>query len=100
MLFQEERKGRNGKVKSQEISGFYEFILDMDLIDVPVSVKKFLCFCSNGVSMSRLDIFLLSEGLVSFCNWTVDWVSGYLKSLSYLAYSFSQGLGHKTFSIF
>lgn len=30
----EERKGRNGGVSTQDISGFNEFIIDMDLFDV------------------------------------------------------------------
>lgn len=36
----------------------------MDLIDISVSGKRFTWFNSNGTAMSRIDRFLLSEGVI------------------------------------
>lgn len=41
------------------------FIEDMELIDVPVLGKELTYFASDGVSMSRMDRFLVSEDFIS-----------------------------------
>lgn len=63
----EERKGRSGGM-SQEIADFNNFIVDMELCDVSVAGKKMSYFCSKGKSMSRLDRFLVSEGIIARWN--------------------------------
>jgi hypothetical protein len=60
-----ERKGRsNGGGNQSERVEFSQFIDAMELIDIPISGKKFSWFSSDGSSMSRLDRFLLSEGFI------------------------------------
>lgn len=59
-----ERKGRRGDSSMAEIFDFNNFIVDMELIDVSVTGNKFSWFSSDGSSMSRLDRFLISEGLL------------------------------------
>lgn len=46
----------------------------MDFCDVTVYGEKFFWFCSDGVSMSRLDRFLISEGLISWWNVLGQWI--------------------------
>lgn len=61
----EERKGRNDGCLSQEIIEFNNCIADMELIDVVVAGKKFSWFCSDGISMSRFDRFIVTKGLMA-----------------------------------
>lgn len=74
-----ERKGRSGASYAVEMANFNNFIVDMDLIDVQMTGKKFSYFCSDGVSMSRLDRFLISEGLIALWGYfgSVDWQPGH-----------------------
>lgn len=53
---------------------FATFKEDMELIDVPVLGKKFTYFNSDGITMSRIDRFLLSEGFVSRMKISAQWV--------------------------
>lgn len=68
-----EGNGRNDGGFLEEISEFNSFILDMDLVDVSMSGKKFSWFCSDGISMSILGRLLVSEGLIARCNITCQW---------------------------
>lgn len=71
----EERKGRSldGNY-SQDIAEFNSFIVEMEFIDVVVSGRKFSWFFSDGVSMSRLDRFLITDGLLSLWNVSGKWI--------------------------
>lgn len=60
-----ERKIKNSMVNRFEMIDLCEFIDGMKVINVP-SVGKFTWFNANGSVMSRLDRFLLSEGLIDF----------------------------------
>jgi hypothetical protein len=46
---------------------FGDFIVSMDLVDLPLLGRKFTWFHPNGSSMSRIDRFLISE------EWLNDW---------------------------
>lgn len=65
VIFREECKGRSNRFKVGDMQEFNQFIENMELIDVPPIGKKFTWFCSDDIAMSRLDKFLLSEGLVN-----------------------------------
>lgn len=54
--------------------GFGSFIEDMELVDVLVLGKKFSYFGKDGKSMSRIDRFLLSEGLVTRWGVKAKWI--------------------------
>ncbi|PNY13834.1 cysteine-rich receptor-like protein kinase [Trifolium pratense] len=56
---EEERKGRGGRVVN--FSPFNSFIEDAALSDLPLCGRRFTWYRGDGVSMSRLDRFLLSE---------------------------------------
>lgn len=58
------RKGRNTQLNQAELVGFKHFIDQMEVVDIPVLGKNFTWFSSDGASMSRLDRFLLSEGVI------------------------------------
>lgn len=77
----EERNGRNGGSSMQEISEFNNFIVDMELFDVPVLGQKFSWLCSDGISMSRLDRFLISDGLIDLWGVTGQWIGS--RDISY-----------------
>ncbi|XP_058776652.1 uncharacterized protein LOC131650972 [Vicia villosa] len=59
-----ERKGLRAQYSSTKMSEFAEFIGEMELLDLPGFGNKYTWFNSAGDSMSRLDRFLVSEGLV------------------------------------
>ncbi|MCH90510.1 hypothetical protein A2U01_0011426, partial [Trifolium medium] len=59
-----ERRGSNGVSGHTERVEFSQFIDDLEVIDIPVTGKKFTWFSSDGSVMSRLDHFLLSEGFI------------------------------------
>jgi hypothetical protein len=70
VLNREERKGLSQEISvnpSLEMREFGEFIEEMELIDLPLLGRKFTWHHSNGRSMSRLDIILLSE----------EWLNGW-----------------------
>lgn len=54
------RKGRDDGSSLQKITDFNNFIVEMELFDVLISGKKFSYICSDGISMSRLDRFLIT----------------------------------------
>jgi len=57
----EERKGRSTVFKQVDTDIFNKFIADSFLIDLPICGRLFTWYRGDGVSMSRLDRFLLSE---------------------------------------
>jgi exonuclease III len=59
-----ERKGRHGVGSQSERTEFCSFIDGFEVVDVPVTGKKFTWISSDGLAMSRLDRFLLSEGFI------------------------------------
>lgn len=70
----EERKGIGVRGSIQEVNEFNAFISDMDLLDVSVTGNVFSWFCSDGISMSRLDRFLISPNLVDKWNISGQWI--------------------------
>ncbi|PNX88182.1 cysteine-rich receptor-like protein kinase [Trifolium pratense] len=69
-----ERKGSSEEGRSAERRDFKQFIEDMDVVDLPVSGKRFTWFSADGRSMSRLDRFLLTDGLVDKWKASGQWV--------------------------
>jgi len=57
----EERKGRGTVFRLMESDMFNIFIDDTLLIDLPISGRLYSWYRGDGISMSRLDHFLLSE---------------------------------------
>lgn len=57
----EERKGRRGVFRQGDADAFNTFIHDSLLIDLPICGQLFTWYKEDGVSMSRLDMFLLSN---------------------------------------
>ncbi|GAU32416.1 hypothetical protein TSUD_221050 [Trifolium subterraneum] len=47
---------------------------NMEVIDIPVTGKKYSWFSANGVAMSRLDQFLLSEGFMEKGGISTQWI--------------------------
>lgn len=70
----EGRRGDSASFNQTEKREFKYFIDDIELIDVLVLGKKFSCFGSDGRSMSRIDCFLLSEGLIARWNISSQWI--------------------------
>lgn len=64
---EDERKGVQTNSRSAEIDDFNNFILEAALIDLPMAGKKYTWWRSNGLSMSRIDRFLVSEA------WLLRW---------------------------
>ncbi|GAU16975.1 hypothetical protein TSUD_37330 [Trifolium subterraneum] len=63
----DERRTSRGGPRSLDHIPFNLFIDDNNLIDLPLSGRKFTWFKGDGLSMSRLDRFLLSE------EWCLAW---------------------------
>ena len=57
----EERKPLRGTVSAQDVQQFSRFIDDNGLVDLPLCGRRFTWFKGDGISMSRIDRFLLSE---------------------------------------
>jgi len=57
----EERKGRGTIYRQMEVDVFNKFIDDTLLIDLPICGCLYTWYRGDGISMSRLDRFLLSE---------------------------------------
>jgi hypothetical protein len=53
---------------------FGDFIRDMELIDLPLLGRKFTWFHLNGISMSRIDRFLVSDDWLELWNSSSLWV--------------------------
>ncbi|MCH80340.1 cysteine-rich receptor-like protein kinase [Trifolium medium] len=58
---EEERKGRGSYVRQEDVNLFNSFIEHAELVDLPLCGRSFTWCRGDGVSMSRLDRFLLSE---------------------------------------
>ncbi|GAU31392.1 hypothetical protein TSUD_19380 [Trifolium subterraneum] len=63
----DERRSSRGESRSLDHIPFNRFIDDNNLIDLPLSGRKFTWFKGDGLSMSCLDRFLLSE------EWCLAW---------------------------
>jgi len=63
----DERKGRGTMFRQVDADVFNKFINDGSLVDLPICGRLFTWYRGDGVSMSRLDRFLLSE------NWCEAW---------------------------
>ncbi|XP_058751026.1 uncharacterized protein LOC131624048 [Vicia villosa] len=63
-----ERRGRNTGVRLDEMVEFGDFIELMNLVDVPVIGSIHTWINPGGTASSRLDIFLLSEGIIQDWN--------------------------------
>ena len=57
----DERKGKGMVFRKSEANMFNKFIDDSLLIDLPICGRLFTWYRGDGISMSRLDRFLLSE---------------------------------------
>jgi len=57
----EERKGRGNVFRQTDADCFNKFIIDSLLIDLPIYGRLFTWYKGDGVSLSRLDCFLLSD---------------------------------------
>ncbi|MCI33103.1 endonuclease/exonuclease/phosphatase family protein, partial [Trifolium medium] len=68
VLHSDERRGLNQHNPSSppaEIAEFRDFVVNMDLTDIPVLGRKFTWFHSNGITMSRIDRVLVSDDWLS-----------------------------------
>lgn len=65
----EERRGRNSVCKRREMIEFNEFISKLQLVDLPLTRRKFTWYRDNGQSCSRIDRFLLSK------EWVQEWLN-------------------------
>lgn len=74
VMSKEERKGDNVTFNQIEMREFEAFMHDMELVDVLVLGKKFSWFGADGRTMSRIDRFLLSEGLITKWNINAQWI--------------------------
>ncbi|PNY09903.1 cysteine-rich receptor-like protein kinase, partial [Trifolium pratense] len=63
----EERRSSRGSQRSSDHIPFSHFIDNNNLVDLPLSGRKFTWFRGDGLSMSRLDRFLLSK------EWCLTW---------------------------
>lgn len=63
----EERRGRSSVFRQVDADVFNNFIVDSSLIDLPLCGRLFTWYRGDGVSMSRLDRFLLSK------KWCTTW---------------------------
>ncbi|GAU49673.1 hypothetical protein TSUD_91110 [Trifolium subterraneum] len=63
----DERQSRRARPSSVDHIPFNRFIDENNLVDLPLSGRKFTWFKGDGLPMSRLDRFLLSE------DWCLSW---------------------------
>jgi len=61
ILSTDERRGRSMVFRQGEVDIFNKFIDDSLLLDFPLCRRLYTWYRGDGVSMSRLDRFLLSE---------------------------------------
>ncbi|MCH80823.1 DUF4283 domain protein, partial [Trifolium medium] len=64
-----ERRGTSENSRRDEIEVFDEFILESELIDLPLHGRRFTWCRVGGSAMSRIDRFLISE------SWIREWPS-------------------------
>lgn len=57
-----------------EINVFNQFILLMELVDVPILGKKYIWFSSDGFSRSRIDSILLPNDVVRKWKVSTKWM--------------------------
>lgn len=74
VLEAKERKGRSTYINQAEMLEFKQFVDYMVVVDVLVLGKKISWYSSDGMSMSRLDCFLLSEGLIHEWKMEAQWI--------------------------
>ncbi|MCH95054.1 endonuclease/exonuclease/phosphatase family protein, partial [Trifolium medium] len=68
VVVSEERRGVNLESTSTlEMMGFRSFIVDLDVIDLPILGRRYTWYNSNGSSMSRIDRILVSP------EWVDSW---------------------------
>ncbi|XP_058763936.1 uncharacterized protein LOC131637356 [Vicia villosa] len=60
-----ERRGHGIRSRRSEMRDFSEFIFGSNLIDVQCKGKCFIWYSGDGLSMSRIDWFLLSDSLIT-----------------------------------
>lgn len=70
VLFKEERIGKNVGRNGRDNADFFNFVKEMELIDLPCVGGRFTWFSGIGCAMSRLDHFLLTDNLVY--DWKLD----------------------------
>ena len=61
----EERTGISENWGHIDMVDFNAFVNEMNLIDPPLHGNKFTYFCSDGIAASRLDRFLVSDGIMN-----------------------------------
>lgn len=61
MLSAQERKGVESHGRREEMDAFSNFLLDAELVDLPLQGRKYTWYRANSQAMSRLDRFLLFE---------------------------------------
>lgn len=64
VLSSRERRGLSSQINNREHEEFSSFSHSMNLIDVPFLSKRFSWFRTDGLAMSIIDRFLLSENLI------------------------------------
>jgi endonuclease/exonuclease/phosphatase family metal-dependent hydrolase len=64
---QEERRSLRGGAIANDFQHFSVFIEDNDLVDSPLCGRRYTWFRGDGISMSRIDRYLLSE------DWCLPW---------------------------
>lgn len=69
-----ERKGISNQFNHKEAKEFTDFIEATKPVDLPVLGKKISWFSSDGILMSRLDMILISEGLVDKWKVSPQWI--------------------------
>lgn len=71
-----ERKGVEGFDRSVEMNMFDDFISEAGLLDLPLIGRKFTWYKADGLAMSRLDRFLISEEWLNTWNNLTQWGRG------------------------
>lgn len=56
-----ERKGVDANNRGDEMQMFGEFIAEIGFIDLPLIGRKYMWYKPDGIAMSRLDRFLITE---------------------------------------
>ncbi|KAK2352376.1 DNA-(apurinic or apyrimidinic site) endonuclease [Trifolium repens] len=67
--FSDERRSSSAGSRPMDHISFNRFIEDTFLVDLPLSGRKFTWYKGDGITMSRLDRFLLSE------EWCLTWAN-------------------------
>lgn len=83
------------------MEGFDEFILEADLVDLPLKGRHFTWSNLEGLSMSQIDRFLVSEGWMNLWKkWDLEsfkrWVKDGVKLHVLINKTLSEISGHKS----